>query len=337
MRAPDAVKPLSVPKPVQAAVADLYRGVFTLPFETFKEETLRRLRPVLPFDSAVWGSGVHSTNEMLSLSFVDQSVPTLMAYATTWQPQDFVRAAAVANPGRAYRNEDVMPLAQYHRTGIYLEFSRPAGIEHALGIVERDTVTDLADMVFLFRADPDVPFTDADAALLEYLSPHLVVAWRQSQIAHHYRAAAEGDPAGFHEHEGYAVVDPQGVVHAAGERFCIALRSVLPAWQGPRLPADLSPLMEGAGALILGDFEFTMRRTKGWNLVAVAARSGALGLTPAEARVARLYAGGMTQRDIAAGQGVSVSTVRNQLSSVYFKLEVHSKIDLARVLNRPRD
>jgi DNA-binding CsgD family transcriptional regulator len=337
MRAPDAVNPLSVPKPVQAAVADLYRGVFSLPFETFKEETLRRLQPILPFDSAVWGSGVHSTNEMLSLSFVDQPVPTLMAYATTWQPQDFVRAAAVANPGRAYRNEDVMPLAQYHQTAIYREFSRPAGIEHALGIVERDAVTDLADIVFLFRADPKAAFTDADVALLEYLSPHLVVAWRQSQIAHHYRAAADGDQAGFHEHEGYAVVDTQGVVHAAGENFCIALRSVVPTWQGPKLPAELSALLEGAAALSLGAFEFTMRRAGGWSLLAVAARSGALGLTPAEARVARLYAGGMTQRDIAAGQGVSVSTVRNQLSSVYYKLGVHSKIDLARVLNRPRD
>src|SRR4051795_11064209 len=116
---------LSVPKSVQAAVADIYRGVFTLPFEVFKEATLRRLQSVLPFDSGVWGSGVHSTNELFSLSSVDQSFDALMTYAAKWQPPALVRSAAVANPGRALRNEDVMPLERYHATGIYLEFSRP--------------------------------------------------------------------------------------------------------------------------------------------------------------------------------------------------------------------
>jgi DNA-binding CsgD family transcriptional regulator len=328
---------LGVPKSIQSAVADLYRGVFNLPFETFKEETLQRLQTILPFDSAVWGSGVHSTNEMLSLSFLNQPLATLMTYATIWQPQDFVRAAAVANPGRAFRNEDVMALDRYHQTEIYLGFSKPAGIEHALGIVERNETTDLGEMVFLFRADPHDPFTNDDAALLEYLSPHLVIAWRQSQIAHHYRAAAEGAAVGFHEHDGYAVADHQGIVHAAGEDFCLAVRAVAPAWQGPKLPPELGPLHAGERAsLVLGAYEFTVRRANDRTLFAVAPRSGALGLSPAETRVARLYAGGLTQRDIAVRLGVSASTVRNQLSAVYLKLDVHSKIDLALRLNRPR-
>jgi len=333
-----SVSQLGVPKPVQSAVADLYRGVFTLPFEVFKEATLRRLQTVLRFDSAVWGSGVHSTNEMLSLSFLDQPLATLMTYATVWQPQDFVRAAAVASPGRAFRNEDVMTLERYHQTEIYLGFSKPAGIEHALGIVERNEVTDLAEIVFLFRADVRDAFTQDEAALLEYLSPHLVIAWRQSQIAHHYRAAAEGAAAGFHEHEGYAVTDHQGVVHAAGEDFCLALRDVAPAWQGPRLPPELGPLQTGERAsVVLGAYEFTVRPANDRTLFAVAPRSGALGLSPAEARVARLYAGGLTQRDIAVRLGVSGSTVRNQLSAVYLKLDVHSKVGLARRLNQPHD
>ena len=337
MNRPDTTGRVSVPKTVQLAVADLYRGIFTLPFEVFKESTLRTLKPLLRFDTGVWGSGVHSTNEMLSLSFVDQSIESLMEYAAKWQPEDFVRAAAVAHPGRGVRNEDVMPLEAYHRTAIYLEYSKPAGIEHALGIVERDEATDLADIVFLFRSDPADPFTEDDVVLLEYLSPHLVSAWRQRQIAHHLRAAADGDAAGFHEAEGYAVVDGTGIVHAAGEDFCIALRRAVPKWQGPTVPADLKPLLDGERiSMMLGDSEFRMRRTHGINLLAVAPRSGALGLTPAEARVARLYADGITQRAMAARLGVSASTVRNQLSSVYLKLDVHSKVDLVRVLNRPR-
>lgn len=327
---------LGVPKSIQSAVADLYRGVFALPFEVFKEATLSRLQTVLRFDSAVWGSGVHSTNEMLSLSFLNQPPATLMTYAANWQTEDFVRAAAVARPGRAFRNEDVMALERYRQTEIYLQFSKPAGIEHALGIVERDELTDLAEIVFLFRADERDAFTEDDAALLEYLAPHLVIAWRQSQIAHHYRAAAEGAASGFHEHDGYAVSDHQGIVHAAGEDFCIALRAVAPDWRGPKIPPELEPLQTGERAsLVLGGYEFTARRANDRTLFAVAARSRALGLSPAEARVARLYAGGLTQRDIAVRLGVSGSTVRNQLSAVYLKFDVHTKIGLARRLNRP--
>jgi len=331
------VNQLGVPKAVQSAVADLYRGVFALPFEGFKEATLRQLRGVVRFESAVWGSGVYSTNEMLSLSFLNQAPATLMTYAADWQARDFVRTAAIAHPGRAFRNQDVMPLERYRQSDFYLGFLQPAGMDSLLGIVERDTVTDLAEIVFVFRADPLDAFTEDDLALLEYLSPHLVIAWRQSQIAHHYRAAADGTAAGFHAHEGYAVTDLQGMVHAAGGDFCLALRAVAPTWQGPRFPPELRALQSGERtSLVLGEYEFTVRRTAACCLFAVAPRSGALGLSPAEARVARLYAGGLTQRDIARKLGLSASTVRNQLSSAYLKLDVHSKIELARILNRPR-
>lgn len=329
---------ISVPAAVQATVAELYRGVFGQPFETFKEGALALVQSVLPFDAAVWGSGVHSTNEMLSVSTLNVPPEMLMTYAATWQTQDFVRAAAVAEPGRAFRNEDVLPLADYHLTDIYRQFSQPARIEHALGVVQRDTLTDLGEMVFLFRADPAAAFTDEERTLLEYLAPHLVIAWRQSQLAHHYRAAAQGEAMGATEHEAYAVADSQGLVHAAGEDFCLALRSAVPGWQGPRLPAELGPLQRGDCSLLaLGEYEFTVRRGETRHLYAVTRRTGAMGLTPAETRAARLYAGGMSQRDIAARLGVSVSTVRNQLSSAYQKLEVHSKIELIRALNRPLD
>lgn len=328
------VSGISVPAPVQAAVAELYRAVFGQPFETFKEGGLNLVRSVLGFDAAVWGSGVYSTNEMLSVSTVNLPPAVLMAYAATWQAQDFVRSAALATPGRAFRNEDVVPLADYHQTDIYRAFSRPSGIEHALGIVHHDPVTDLGEIVFLFRADPASEFTHEERALLEFLSPHLVIAWRQSQIAHHYRAAAQGKAVGAPGQESYAVADSDGLVHAAGEDFCVALRAVAPGWKGPRLPSELAPLQRGdCSILVLGDSEFAVRRGETRHLFSASRREGTLGLTQAEIRAARLYAAGMTRRDIATRLGLSTSTVRNQLASAYEKLDVHSKVELLRALN----
>ncbi|MBJ7411786.1 MAG: helix-turn-helix transcriptional regulator [Phenylobacterium sp.] len=323
------------PNPLQSALAEVYQGVFSHPFESFKEATLRRLRALLPFDSAVWGSGLHSTNEMLSVSVVDLAAPSLMAYAAEWQEQDFVRNAAVSEPGRAFRPEDLMRREDYERTDIYRQYSKPVGIEHSLGIVDRNPTTDIGELIFLFRADPGWPFGDAERDLVEALAPHLIDAWGQSQIAHHYRAAADGSASGFHGYDSYAVADAAGVLHASGQDFTRALRAIAPGWLGPRLPPQLEPLQRGGlGTLNLGDDEFTVWFLGDRRLFAVAPRRGTFGLSPAEARVARLYAGGARQRDIARQLGVSVSTVRNQLASVYLKLDVHSKLELLRAVNR---
>lgn len=327
---------ISVPRRVQDAVAGIYRGVLREPIEAFKEQTLRGVGALIPFASAVWGSGVHSSNEMLSLSAVERPIDWLLTYAAHWQSADFLRAAAVARPGVAFRNEDAMPPpADFRQTAIHREFSSPGGVEHAMMIVEHNPITDLAEIICLFRGDAAAPFRDDEKALLEHLTPHMVAAWRQSQLAHHHRAAVTGAGVGLSGHESYAVTDDQGLVHAAGEDFCLALRDVSPGWLGPRFPEALRDLVVGnRTSLVVGEYEFTARRANERRLFAVSRQVGAFGLTPAETRVARLYAEGLSQRDIALRHQVSPATVRNQLASVYQKLGVHSKLDLLRALNR---
>jgi DNA-binding NarL/FixJ family response regulator len=62
-----------------------------------------------------------------------------------------------------------------------------------------------------------------------------------------------------------------------------------------------------------------------------AARSGA-DLTTAERRVADLIAGGATNRDAAAALFVSVRTVETHVASIYRKLGVRTRAELARRL-----
>lgn len=326
---------ISVPAAVQDAVEGLYAGIFRHTFEQFKENTLRSLKTVLPFDSAVWGSGLHSTNAMLSLTLLDQPVEMLMAYAEGWQVEDRCRNAAVAEPGRAFRNEDLQPVEQYRQTAIYTQFCKSWAIEQALTIVLVRQTSDLAEIICLFRAGIDEPFTDAERALLEHLGPHIAAAWHQAQIAHFYRRAGLEESIGVVEPDRYAVVDGLGVLQAAGDAFCQAVMALVPDWRGPLLPTALMPVVRGErDALTIGETEFRRRKSADGMILAAMPASGVFGLTAAELRAARLYADGLTQPEIAALLGISASTVRNQLSAAYGKLKIRSKVDLVRVLRR---
>lgn len=54
------------------------------------------------------------------------------------------------------------------------------------------------------------------------------------------------------------------------------------------------------------------------------------GLTPAEARVARRIAEGLSPKDVARAHGTSWDTVRAQLRQVFAKMEVHTQASLTR-------
>lgn len=59
------------------------------------------------------------------------------------------------------------------------------------------------------------------------------------------------------------------------------------------------------------------------------ARGAASKLTDGEAHVARLLLGGASNRQIAAARGSALRTVANQVASIFRKLGVNSRVELA--------
>jgi DNA-binding CsgD family transcriptional regulator len=296
-----------------------------------KERLLAALRLSIAFDCAIWSSGTDTPQLVFRSATIDFPTDRLLAYAP-WQPHDALRAAANARPGTALRNEDVAPLEDHYASDIYRNFGGPNGLEHTLAIADVDPQTRVGELIFLFRSARDQPFTDPERDVLALALPHLMLAWRH-RLLWEFALGAErplllSDLAG----EGRAVIDPSGHVHASDGAFGLAMRAAFPAWVGPRLPGALITLIDGDHALLkIGGHMF--RLIKGLDRHLLRQPSpGLAALTPAELKVATLFASGFTAPAVAGRLNLSTLTVRNHLTSVYQKLGIHSKAALARML-----
>jgi DNA-binding CsgD family transcriptional regulator len=129
---------------------------------------------------------------------------------------------------------------------------------------------------------------------------------------------------------GNAVCDSGGAIYASDPHFNRVLGAHFAGWHGPVLPEPLrSRIAAGDTCFSLSGLDFALDPGDARHLLTVSIADAAP-LTAAERRVAVLYAEGQTNAQIAAALGVTSSTVRNQISAAYRKLDIHSKAELAR-------
>jgi DNA-binding CsgD family transcriptional regulator len=319
-------------------VADLYSGPFHSGDDNFKDFAFSCIGKAVPFDSAVWASGDHDANRIFDIHLVNQEPTFLASYVANHVETDLVRARAIADPGVSYRIEDTMPMEAYRALPVYQEFGARMGIEHSMGTAAYDPVTGVLNLVLLWRADRDAPFTDEERRLKEKLVPHMVKSWhhretlRLLKLSRPEAGTMDGVPVGA------AIIDPSGLVRAADAAFGNSLRAVYEGWTGPDLPAELARFISsGQDVQDMDACRFRLVRSEQGHILIATARSPVSSLSPTELEVARLYAQGQSYSEIAADRAVSTSTVRNQIAAIFRKLGLHSKLELARLLSGEAD
>lgn len=311
----------------------IHDGVFHSPFSGFQAFVLERLRALITFDSAAWINGGHFGNDMHSLLLINQNNTLIERYLADYSEIDLVRNHAAANPGKAFRIEDTMPIQMYREHRAYRELWQPAGIEHAMAIAAVDPISGLVELIVLWGADPDRPFTDDERTLLEACAPHIMAVWRHRHLLHLYEQSVAVPSAQQFRRRGHAICDGAGTIYASDQHFSKAMSDNFPSWVGPELPACLKSMIQSGTALMMIDgLDFSLTRGEQRSLLSVSKATPPLPLSAAELRVARLFGSGQTHSEIASSIGVTRSTVRNQLSAVYRKLSIHSKVELVRLL-----
>ena len=313
---------------INELVIALYRHGREMPLPRFQAWALERLREAVEFDSALWRAGGDTPPLADSVFLVNQPRSLLEDYlGGRWHQQDFLRRACAAQPGRTFAYTDLVDMEAFRASALYRKLSQRYGLEWALSTHHIDPNSSLKSVITLWRADRARPFSEVDRARKELLVPHLVEAMHANRLWHFANARQGGRGAG----RAMAVCDHAGWLHDSSRGFFLALRAEWPDWNGPALP----PALVGQ----LGSGRFVGRRidvdatplSDQWLLTAFV--GGAVKqLGKRELQVARLYAGGLTYRAIAAKLGVAPATVRNQLRAGFAKLGVSSKVELARRL-----
>ena len=307
---------------------ELYRLTGSRPSAAFSASAFELLAGTIGFDSGLWGTFTLSPDGPRPHSLYLHNLASRMVdeYERVKQ-YDTLNQQSVAQCGRTLN----VSLAQVEKTThpLMVAHARRWKMEHTLATMHLESPLNLYTAFCVYRAATRRPFSERERALTERIVPHLVQAWHLNELHYLDAPAASGE----HAPRARALIDRFGILHNAEPGLGPLLQREVPGWQGPAIPSTmLAMLHEPAkefrgGAVVVSVLrELPDRRL----LIMVRARAPVDTLTRREMTVAREFASGKTYKEIAHALKTSPSTVRTQIQTVYEKLGVRTKVDLAK-------
>ena len=302
---------------------DLYRYSRELAMRDFQRSTLERLRQVLPFDSAWWGISCPQYDLHSSFLF---GLPA--HYPQAWERikhDDTLAQVTAAAPGITVRFDPRKMRRSPGLRHLVAEF----GIQQALCTVVVNPELQLTTFLSLYRHSAAPRFSREEAALKQLVMPHLWATWTSNWIAQldHIRAHSAVRRAAL------AIADSLGTLHTAEPGFLDIMRQEWPEWQGPRLPPLIQDCLRtqsrAAGSQVLA----RAFPVCGLFLVEVRTRSPLDRLTPRERAIADGFSRGKSHKVIALELRLSPATIRSHLRTVYAKLGISDKAQLANLVD----
>lgn len=307
-----------------AFIASIYRGSTFVPADAFREWALLQLRELVPFDSALWGSGRRETLQFhtQTLLNLDDAYTRKLEQTTAVNP---VWDALLASPDEPVDSAELVADAQFYASRIYHECFACFGIERLLATLHKERQSGLLTLVSIYRNDRTRRFTDNERHYTKRAVRHLVNAASHAFFTYLIRTSPDEKT-----HAPAAVCDAQGFLYEIQPQFLDLLDEQFPQWRGSRLPFDLPETGETFSIDgICGAVEAFMDM-----YVVQAWQEGPLDrLTERESRVVDDVCRGLSFKDIARDMGVAVSTVSNHLYRIYRKLGINNRSSLARLLD----
>ena len=307
----------------------LYRLSYELPLDQFQDQALAVIKPVLPFDSAMWGSAtltntgidvhtIHLHNQPLDMLQAYEEIKHLdtAALETAKHPE----ATLGFDAGTWFSGKDQTALRAYGQRFKQAHFFIGSTL-HAQ--------TRFARWLTLFRSNFRAHCTASERILLAALMPHIQQALELNRLTHLNQLGM----ADATSHSGAAIADPRGMLYHMDPVFEHAVRTEWADWRGPTLPTALmEPLLQGQRRFVGRTLVMALRVEHSLLFLRTRPQHPADRLTPREFTVAQWMSKGNTHKEIAIILQRSPATVRNQIRSVYDKLAIGNVAGLIEAL-----
>ncbi len=310
---------------VEHCIARLYRSVVSVPPDRFRRWALDSLKSVIPFDSAIWGSGKWEERRFhaLTLSNLPEHFAQVLEASADENPLIF--KLIHSEPDTPMTMESVFPDAEFYASGLYRNTFGPHRVERLLSTLHVDRRSGLYSLVSLYRADRKAAFTAAEQAIQRRLTYHLFNALSHSFFIHLARTHRDR-PQGA----ATAVIDRQGAYHEVQPRFLDAMEQHWPGDAPNQLPFAVPEI----GETRLLDGLCIKCEAMGELLMVHCWPMGPLDrLTSREREIVVAVAHGLSFKQAARKIGVAPSTVANHLYRIYRKLGVNSRTALADLIH----
>lgn len=308
-----------------AVVLDLYRGAREQPVGTFQDWVFERIKTVLPFDSALWLTGTLINGEATFHSLLLHRQPhQLMTDWACCKDKAVFAVRVFGSPGITFN----CVTSQWFGPEL-ADHSRRYNIEHILATTSIDPISTLHELISIYRADMDKPFSEEERLFQQNLVPHLAETWRINRLSHLNQVNQPLCTVNSHS----AAADNKGILHLIEPNFIRLLLDEWPRWRGPHLPDGLISCIKNQDGRFVGNtLVIRFSRLNDLFLLRGRKKSRVDFLSQREHEVANRFSTGNTHKEIAQALKLSPATVRNYLSAVYLKLGISNKAELVNIL-----
>ena len=304
----------------------LYRGCREQPVEAFQDWAFEQVKFVLPFDSALWltsalyPDGSHAT---IHTRHLHKQPPQLIADWARCQDRTVFTKKVFGSPGVTFRCVTSTDI------GLELaEHSRRYSIEHILATTQIDPIASLNELISIYRADLNNPFSEEERLFQQSLVPHLTETWRINRILHLIRSSRSCAAISC-----AAAADAKGILHLIEPAFTRMLQEKWPGWRGPRLPELLiNHLKKGQSRYLASTIVIDFQRSLDMTLLYGRHRMPIDNLSQRQIEIARAVSGGQSHKEIAQSFDLAPSTIRNHISTIYQTLGIGNKAELATLI-----
>lgn len=309
-------------------LVDLYQLAENTSLGEFPEEVLRLLQPWIRFDGAVFGMGESQVAAQANLQIVqahihqrDDSLLADYAQVSSADPVTEAFLAGLTSPLAV----DCQALYRDKKLDEMEAFVKKHDMRHLMLYGNSPTEATPGRWMVLYRSD-NTAFQSEEA---EYLH----AAWfHVSRAVDINRSTALNQQDPQHAQRASALVNARGIIEAADPQFLHLLESEWPFHANKSLPQPLLDALDKGPTYRGRQIEVVTRQQDGFRVCIARPISKLSLLSPSEHAVARRFAAGLSNKEIAKELGVSPHTVRSQLSNAYGKLGVHDKAALAQRL-----